>query len=310
MDFVQLEMFVATAESRGVQRAAGLVHRTQPAVSMALRKLEAEVGAPLFDRANRGAYTLTAAGELLYARAKKLLAMRDDAFADIRELHELERGRVRIGANESAGHYLLPRLIEAFRTRHSRIHVDVTRQNSSQLIRDLRENMIDLALIAFAPEEKDVEAAPLMNDELILIASPDHPLARAKSVDLRSLGAESFIAHTVSSPSRSRVVDAFRASATPLNIVMEVAMIETIKKLIAMNLGIGFVPEMCAHDEIERGELVRIGLVGFQYQRTIWLARRRTDAHPPAADAFAALAISSSPLGGSSRFADASQRPA
>jgi DNA-binding transcriptional LysR family regulator len=302
MDFVQLEMFVATAEARGVQRAAERVYRTQPAVSMAIRKLEAEIGAPLFDRANRGAYTLTAAGELLYAHAKKLLALRDDAFSDIKELHELERGHVRIGANESAGIYLLPRLIQAFRNKHPRIRVDVSRQNSSQLIRELRDNAIDLALIAFAPEEKDVEAAPLMKDELILIASPAHPVANRQSVHLRDLGAESFIAHTVSSPSRNRVVDAFRASGTPLNIVMEVAMLETMKKLIVMNLGIGFVPEMCVQEEIDRRELIRVPLEGFQYQRTLWLARRRSDAHSSAADAFAALAIGASPLARSSKF--------
>ena len=81
-------------------------------------------------------------------------------------------------------------------------------------------------------------------------------------------------------------------SNTPLNIVMEVAMIETIKKLIAMNLGIGFVPEMCVQDEIRRGELVRLALGGFQYQRTLWLARRRTDSHSHAANAFAKMAFS------------------
>src|SRR3954468_21723281 len=121
MDLMQLEMFVATAEARSVQRAAERVYRTQPAVSMALRKLEEELGAPLFDRSNRGAYVLTATGESLFDSAKRLLALRDEAVSHIRELHSLERGRVRIGANESTGNYLLPRLIEAFRARHARI---------------------------------------------------------------------------------------------------------------------------------------------------------------------------------------------
>lgn len=292
MDLMQLEMFVATAEARGVQRAAERVFRTQPAVSMALRKLEEEIGAPLFDRSNRGAYVLSATGELLYASAKRLLGLRDDALAEIRELHSLEQGRVRIGANESTGVYLLPRLIEAFRRKHPKIRIDVTRQNSMQLIHDIREHNVDLALISFMPDEKDVEALPVMNDELILVASPVHALAGKKKVKLSDLGSESFIAHTVASPSRHKVIEAFRASNTPLNIVMEVAMIETIKKLIAMNLGIGFVPEMCVQDEIRRGELVRMPLEGFLYQRTLWLARRRTDSHSHAADAFAKIAFS------------------
>jgi len=286
MDLMQLEMFVATAEGGGVQRAAERVFRTQPAVSMALRKLETEIGAPLFDRSNRGAYQLTPTGELLFASAKRLLGLRDNALSEIRELHSLEQGRVRIGANESTGVYLLPRLIETYHKSYPRIRIDVTRQNSTQLIHDIREHNVDLALISFAPDEKDVEALPVMNDELILIASPEHALARKRKVAFADLGTESFIAHTVASPSRHKVIESFRLSETPLNIVMEVAMIETIKKLIAMNLGIAFVPEMCVQDEIRRGELRRVAFSGFQYQRTLWLARRRMAAHSHAAEAF------------------------
>src|SRR6185369_10357951 len=156
----------------------------------------------------------------------------------------------------------------------------------------IREHGVDLALISFMPDEKDVEALPIMNDELILISGPAHPLSAEKKVTFAELGQESFIAHTVASPSRLKVIEAFRASNTPLNIMMEVAMIETIKKLVAMNLGIAFVPEMCVHDEIRRGELVRLKFSGFQYQRTLWLARRRSDAHSHAADEFAKIALS------------------
>ena len=287
MDLMQLEMFVATAELRSVQRASERVFRTQPAVSMAIRKLEEELGSPLFDRSSRGNYQLTATGDVLFSHAKRLLALKDEALTHIKELQSLEDGRVRIGANESAGNYLLPRLIQGFRRKHPKVRVDVTRQNSRQLIHDIRDNMVDLALISFTPDDKDIEATAVMKDELVLIASPDHPVAKKGKINVRDLGNESFIAHTVTSQSRQKVVEAFRSSDTPLRIVMEVAMIETIKKLIAMKLGIAFVPEMSVQDEIQRGELVRIPIDGFQYQRTLWLARRRTDSHSHAAQEFA-----------------------
>jgi DNA-binding transcriptional LysR family regulator len=291
MDLMQLEMFVATAELRSVQRASERVFRTQPAVSMAIRKLEEEIGSPLFDRTSRGNYQLTAAGEVLFAHAKRLLGLRDEALTHVKELQSLEDGRVRIGANESAGNYLLPRMIHTFRKKHPKVRIDVARQNSRQLIHDIRDNMVDLALISFAPDEKDIEVTPVMKDALILVASPDHPIAKKNRVHIRDLGNESFIAHTVTSQSRQKVVEAFRSSETPLHIVMEVAMIETIKKLIAMRLGIGFVPEMCVHDEIQRGELVRVPVEGFSYERTLYLARRRTDAHSHAARAFAEIVL-------------------
>jgi DNA-binding transcriptional LysR family regulator len=287
MDLMQLEMFVATAELRSVQRAAERVFRTQPAVSMAIRKLEEEVGASLFDRSSRGNYILTAAGEVLFSHAKRLLGLRDEALSHVKELQSLEAGRVRIGANESAGNYLLPKLIYIFRQKHPKVRVDVTRQNSRQLINDIRDNMVDLALISFVPEEKDIEATALMKDDLALVVYPGHPLAKKESVGIKDLGGEAFIAHTVTSPSRQKVVEAFRSSDTPLKIVMEVAMIETIKKLIAMKLGIAFVPEMSVQDEIQRGELVRVSVEGFEYRRTLWLARRRGGSHSNAARAFA-----------------------
>jgi DNA-binding transcriptional LysR family regulator len=293
---MQLEMFVATAELRNVQRAAERVYRTQPAVSMSIRRLEEELGTALFDRSSRGNYLLTAAGKSLFASAKKLLSLRDEAVSRIRDLKSLEGGLVRIGANESAGNYLLPQFIQQFRQNHPRVRIEVARRRSGELIHDIRENSLDLALISFMPQEKDIEAIPVMKDELILVAWPGHPIARKAGVRIQDLGEEEFIAHTVTSVSRQKVVEAFRSTETPLRIVMEVAMIETIKKLIAMKQGIGFVPEMCVHDEIQRGELAMIRVADFQYERTLWLARRRTDTHSHAAGEFAAMILASAPL--------------
>lgn len=297
MDLMQLEMFVATAELRSVQRAAERVFRTQPAVSMAIRKLEDELGSPLFDRSSRGNYQLTASGEVLFSHAKRLLALRDEAMTHVKELQSLEDGRVRIGANESAGNYLLPRLIQLFRRKYPKVRVDVTRQNSRQLLHDIRDNMVDLALISFAPEEKDIEVTAVMKDELVLISNPDHPIAKRTGVHIRDLGNEPFIAHTVTSQSRQKVVEAFRSTDTPLRIVMEVAMIETIKKLVVMKLGLAFVPEMSVQDEIQRGELTRIAVEGLQYERTLYLARRRTNSHSHAAQEFAATVFGARPKG-------------
>jgi DNA-binding transcriptional LysR family regulator len=295
---MQLEMFVATAELRNVQRAAERVFRTQPAVSMAIRRLEEELGSTLFDRTNRGNYLLTAAGEVLFASAKRLLNLRDEAVSRIRELESLEGGLVRIGANESAGNYLLPRFVQEFRRRHPKVRIELARQHSRALIHDIRENSLDLALISFMPQEKDIETIPIMKDELILVASPEHRVAGMGRVRIQDLGEEDFIAHTVTSASRQKVVEAFRDTETPLRIVMEVAMIETIKKLIAMKQGIGFVPEMCVQDDIRRGELKRVEVENFQYQRTLWLARRHTDFHSAAAREFAQTILESAPLSG------------
>ncbi len=295
MDLMQLEMFTAIVEEGGVHKAARKVLRTQPAVSIALRKLELEIGSPLFDRSNRNAYVLTDTGEVLYDYARRLLNLRDEATLAIKELHSLQNGRIRIGANESTCLYVLPSLVQAYREKYPKIKIEVFRQVSSKLLRELKDRSLDFVAISFPPEEKEIEAIPIMRDELVLIVSPVHRLAARARVHIRELGEESFIAHNVRSRSREKVLEAFERFQTPCNITIEIATIETIKKFVAMNLGAGFVPLMCVREELARGELVSIPVDGFRHQRALWLVRRKSDAHRHAAQAFMDLVRKVSP---------------
>ena len=286
MELMQLEMFVAMVETGGFHKAAERVLRTQPAVSMAIRKLEQEIGAPLFDRANRNAVVLTDTGDVLYDYAKKLLNLREEALISLQQLHSLQSGRIRIGANESTSLYLLPQLILDFREQFPKIKIEVFRKLSAQLPQELRQRNLDFAILSFLPETSDLESTVIMRDELSLIASPKHRLAGRERVHIRELGAEAFIAHNVRSPSRDQVIEAFRRFQTPLNITIEIATIETIKRFVAMNLGLAFAPRMCVREEVERKELAVIPVEGFRYERTLWAVRRRTDALSHATQAF------------------------
>jgi DNA-binding transcriptional LysR family regulator len=286
MELMQLEMFVAMVEEGSFHKAAERVLRTQPAVSMALRKLEQEIGALLFDRSNRNACVMTATGEVLYDYAKRLLNLRDEAIVTLDQLHNLQAGRIRIGANESTCLYLLPKLILAFRKQYPDIKIEVFRQLSARLPSELRQRNLDLAILSFLPDESGLESIPLMRDELVLIASPGHKVASRERVHIKDLGAESFIAHNVRSSSREKVIETFRRFQTPLNITIEIATIETIKRFVAMNLGLAFVPLMCVQEELERGELIAVPVEGFRHERALWVVRRRTEAHSHAAQAF------------------------
>jgi DNA-binding transcriptional LysR family regulator len=289
MDLAQLEMLLATVEAGGVQKAAARVFRTQPAVSMALRKLEREIGSPLFDRSTRGAYVLTPQGEILYQCAKKLLRVRDEALKEIRSLQDLQSGRLRIGANESTGNYLLPQLIRTFHQRHPNIKVEIYRNNSASLLNDVKEDLVDLALVSFLPDDKEIEDTPMMNDPLVLITSMKHPLREKRRVHIRDLAGEKFIAHAVQTPSRTRVIEAFRQFETRLTISMEISSLETIKRLVAMGVGLAFVPWMCVREETERGEVARVPVEGFGHERTLFMIRRKAHAHTPASIEFLKL---------------------
>jgi DNA-binding transcriptional LysR family regulator len=286
MELMQLEMLVAAVEEGSIHKAADRVSRTQPAVSMALRKLEAETGALIFDRSQRHHYTLTEAGQTLYAYAKRLLKMHDEALLALDELNRLERGRLRIGANESVSHYLLPKLTREFHQQYPKIEIEVRQRLSTRLPDEIKQRHLDCAILSFLPPENDFESTPVARDELVLIASPQHRLASQSRIWIRDLGAELVIAHQTTSPSRDKVTDAFRRAHTAPKATQEAASIEEIKRLVAANEGVGFVPLSCAQEEVERRELVVIPVEDFYHERRFWAVRRRTNAHSRAAQAF------------------------
>jgi len=285
MEMAQLEYFSKVVQERSFSKAADRVYRTQPAVSIAIRRLEEEIGLPLLDRTQKTP-VLTEAGQVVYDYAQRILALRDQVGQAISELQSLKRGRVRVGANESTSLYLLPDLILAFREQHPDVKVEIYRHVSSRLPREVLERNVDFALMASEPADRDLEAFPVLKDELVLILSPKHPLAAKTSVKIKDLGKESFVAHNVASGSRLKVVEAFARQHTPLNIALELATIETIKRFVQKRVGLAFVPRMCVREELERGVLASVPVRGLTHNRILWAAHRRGSNFSPAAAAF------------------------
>jgi len=285
MEMAQLEYFSQVVQEKSFSKAADRVFRTQPAVSIAIRRLEEEIGLPLLDRTQKTPVP-TEAGKVVYDYAQRILALRDQVGEAIAELQSLKQGRVRVGANESTSLYLLPELILTFREQYPNVKLEIFRHVSSRLPREVQERNIDFALMASEPTDRDLEAFPLLKDELVLIMSPKHHLAGRSSVRIKDLGRESFIAHNVKSGSRMKVVEAFARHHTPLNITLELATIETIKRFVQKRAGLAFAPRMCVREELDRGVLVTVPVRGLTYTRTLWAAHRRGASFSPAAAAF------------------------
>ena len=285
MEMAQLEYFSKVVQERSFSKAADRVYRTQPAVSIAIRRLEEEIGLPLLDRSQKTP-VLTDAGQVVYDYAQRILSLRDQVGQAISELQNLKRGRVRVGANESTSLYLLPDLILDFREQYPDVKVEIYRHVSSLLPREVLERNVDFALMASQPVDRDLESFPVLKDELILIMSPKHPLAGRSSVKVRDLGKESFVAHNVVTGSRLKVIEAFARQHTPLNITLELATIETIKRFVQKRVGLAFVPRMCVKDELERGVLVTVPVRGLTHNRVLWAAHCKGSNLSPAATAF------------------------
>jgi DNA-binding transcriptional LysR family regulator len=284
MELTHLETFLAVAEEKSFSRAALRLHRTQPAVSQVIRKLEASVGETLFDRAARDG-SLTAAGMLLRDYALRLLALRREATSAMGELKSLERGRLQLAANEYTCMYLLP-AIDAFRREFPQVSVTVHRMLASHIAEELNLRTFELGVISFRPDSVQFRTIAVYGDSLAFIVSPGHPLAGAERVSINELGKETFIAHNVTSPLRRKVIEAFQRYRTPLNMGIELPTIEAIKRFVAMGNGVALVPHLTVARELEAGALVRVPVDELEMKRVLRLVHRRQATLSYAARAF------------------------
>ena len=288
MDINQLEVFLAVAQEKSFSRAAETLHRTQPAVSQAIRRLESELGEVLFDRSSKDG-TLTAAGRVLLDFSQQMLNLRHHAHSAIRELRDLNRGKLSLGANEYTVMSLLP-LIPIFRARHPHIKIEVKRSLASRIPSEIIGRGVEIGIVTFKPNDPAFKSLPLVADEIALIVAPDHPLAAHKIVSVRELGAEAFIAHNVPSPYREKVIRTFEKHRTPLNISLEMPTIESIKRLVEQGMGVALVPRLAAQIEIERKQLVGLVVKEMKLERRLHLIYRRSATLSHAAKAFLRVA--------------------
>lgn len=288
MDLAQLEVFLAVAREGRFSRAADKLFRTQSAVSQSIRKLEEELGEPLFDRTSREG-VLTDAGQVLREYAEKLLNLRSDAQEALVELRELHKGKLVIAANELTVLYLLPVLAE-FRRLHPMIKILVQRALGSHIPDDVLRHNVELGLLTYDPDEPLLHSVVVYLDELAFVVPPNHPLASAKQVSIRQLGAESFVAHIVSSPYREKVIQTFRRHRTPLHMDMELPTLQAIKRFLVTGNGVALVPEISVEGELARGELVRVLVKELQLHRKLRLVYRKEASLSHAARAFLKVA--------------------
>jgi len=289
VDLAALHVFQTVANEQSFSRAAEKLYRTQPAVSISVRKLEDWVGQPLFVRGS-GARTLTDAGALLLEYANRMLNLREEIRKGMKELRGLERGEVNVGVNESSIHALLPAL-DRFRRRYPGIHIRVHRVFSRNVPREVINHQLDLGIISYLPEERELTAVEFYRDALALVVWPGHPLAKRREVDISALGKETFVAHIVESPYRHRVIQLFARHRVGLRMDIELPTIESIKRFVEMKKGVAIVPRMCVEQEIARGSLKELRLRQLRVARRVYLIHRADRPLNAAAQALAAILL-------------------
>ena len=287
MDLQLLGAFKAVVEEGSFSAAGQRLRRSQPAVSIALKRLETQLGEKLIDRSSKSV-VLTDAGKAVYECCKRFDDLKKELRNRLVELRDKRTGSLSIGANESTALYLL-RHIEEYRTFYPGVKVEIRRSLSSRIPASIVDGSLDLGAISYDPEDPKLITRVIYNDSLVFIVSPKHRFARRKQVRITELGMESFIAHNVVSPYRKNVVDAFRRHNVPLNMKLELPTIETIRRMVQANLGVTFMPKMCVERELASGSLVTVPVdeVGMERKINLVYAAKRQLSH--AAQAFLEL---------------------
>jgi len=284
MELHPLRVFLAVASEKSFSRAAEKLLRTQPAISLSIQRLEAELGERLIDRSAKD-LLLTAAGQLVYDYAQRFENLQADLENALAELRDKSAGRLAIGANESCTLYLLDH-IERYRALYPKVKVQVRRSLSSRIPAELMDGQLELGILTYDPEDERLVSKVIYTDHLSFVVSPEHRLAGKKEVAIGELGEETFIAHNVVSPYRAMVLRAFQSHKVPLKMDLEMPTIEAIRKMVERNEGVAFLPRMCVDQEIRRGLLREVKVREMSMERKIRLVYPARRALSHAAQAF------------------------
>ncbi len=277
----QLRLLIAAAQGGSFAAAAEACHITPPAVTWQMQQLEAEVGLPLFERNGRE-FGLTAAGREVLAAAERVEAVLADCTAGIASLKSLATGRVTVGVVSTAK-YFAPQMLAAFARAHPSIDIELVVGNREETIEAFKSGRLDVAVMGRPPEEVEVESALIGDHPQVIIAPPDHPLAKRRAIAPQEIAGETMLMREVGSGTRM-VAERFLAKhdIRP-RIGMEIGSNETIKQAVIAGLGIAFISAHTIAAEIDDGRLIMLNIAGLPEVRRWFVVRPAAKRLMPAA---------------------------
>lgn len=287
MNLRTLRAFVEVVRQGGFSQAAEVVSLTQSTVSKAVRTLEDELGTPLLNRIGHKS-ELTAAGEIAYRRALVLLAERSDLIAEINELRDLKRGRLRIGLPPVGCGVLFAAMFATYRSRYPDVDIELIEHGSKKLRECLEAGEVDLAALLI-PMDEAFEYQAVRNEPLVVVLSTRHPLSRRKRIDFTDLADSPFILFEAGFALNALIMAACERKGVVPRVTARSGQIDFIVDLVAAGLGVAFLPRMLA----QKHKLAGIALVPLNEPQTDWhiaLAWRASAHLPPAAKAWLDLA--------------------
>ncbi|MBE9563658.1 MAG: LysR family transcriptional regulator [Proteobacteria bacterium] len=282
--FRQLKVFESAARHLSYTRAAEELHLSQPGVSMQIKQLEEVAGLPLFEQIGKKMH-LTAAGREIYAYSKSIGHMMDEAEVVLDELKGVQSGRLSISVATTASHFAT-RLLAAFSQQYEGVTITLDITNRASLREQLEVNRPDLVIMGQPPEGVEVEAEAFMENPLVMIASPNHPLASEKQLKLKHFEDEHFVVRETGSGTRSAIERFFSEHDVAFHTGIEMTSNEAIKQAVEAGLGLGIVSIHTLELELETKRLQILDVCDFPIQRHWYVIQRKGKRLSPIARTF------------------------
>ena len=284
MDFDQLETFLEVARLSSFSRAAEKRFRTQPAISSQIRALEEEIGARLLDRSG-GKVSITASGKIFLKYAEQTLDARKAMVTAIAETERVPRGEIIVGANEGTCLHILPEVFAEFKKQYPDVAVNIKRSDYARILESVIDNSVDFGVVSLPVTDPRLTVVLIHRDELVIIATPQHPLARMKSATVAEAARFPLVVpkagHT-----RDALESLFHEHKLKPRYAMELDSSELLKRFVAADVGVGFIARSHVLEDVRANVLATIPISDAQIRRDLALVFRKDKALSRAALAF------------------------
>jgi len=257
----QMQIFEAVVRLRGYTRAAEELHLSQPTVSMQVKKLTETIGYPLLEKMGNSLHT-TAVGEEVYNTSKNILNSMTSLSESAAQLDGVVKGPLRLAVITTAK-YFMPHLLGAFITQYPEVQPILKVTNRSRVLERLKNNVDDLLIMGQVPDEKLVEAYPFVDNELVVVATPNHPLAKCKNISLEQLSKERFLVRESGSGTRLAIERLFDEQSLKVHPYMELGSSEAIKQAVMAGLGISVLSKHNLRLELAGKHITILDVTGF-----------------------------------------------
>lgn len=285
----QLKIFRSVAEHKNFTKVAQILHMSQPAVSMQVKQIESTVGLPLLEQIGKKLY-LTEAGKAVNQCAINIARQLETTEEIIDQFKGIHKGKLRISVATTAGYFVI-KMLSSFSSLYPEISIQLDVTNRQSILEQLENNERDLVIMGEPPENKGLESQAFMDNPLIIVASPEHPINKVNKPTVKHLEKIPFVTREKGSGTRAAIERFFEPINIDINYSMEMTSNEAIKQAVQAGMGLGIVSSHTVQLELETGYLKKIQLKKFPIMRKWYLVQRINKLHSPVANLFESFVL-------------------